>query len=100
MKKVTIVLAVIIVVLLGVLIFVAPSKAPEVTPPGGVATSTVGSGALTSSDGHVQVTAPHAQDVITSPVSITGTVTGGGWFFEASFPVKVLDANGTVLGQG
>ena len=25
---------------------------------------------------------------------------GGGWFFEASFPVKVVDADGIVLGQG
>src|SRR5258708_31511018 len=58
-----------------------------------------GSGSSVSSDGRVKVTLPGANDIITSPVSVVGTVTGGGWLFEASFPVKVLDGDGTVLGQ-
>lgn len=36
---------------------------------------------------------------ITSPVKIEG-VARGVWFFEASFPISVLDSNGVVLGQG
>jgi hypothetical protein len=97
MKKIVIIFAVIIVVLLGVLIFI-PAKAPE-GPPGSTATSTIPQPAI-SADGHVSVTTPHAGDVVSSPVTITGTVTGGGWFFEASFPVKVIDADGAVLGRG
>ncbi len=98
LKILAIVLGVIIIVLLGVLIFVQPAQGPTITP---LATSTVptGSGSSVSSDGRVKVTLPGANDIITSPVSVVGTVTGGGWLFEASFPVKVLDGDGTVLGQ-
>jgi hypothetical protein len=35
---------------------------------------------------------------ITSPVSVTGEARGY-WFFEASFPVKLLDKNGNVIAQ-
>ncbi len=108
MKKTAIILAVIIIVLLGVLIFV-PAKAPEVPPAGSApaATSTAISTStatttppIVSSDGQVTVTAPRANDMISSPVTITGSVTGGGWFFEAVFPVTVVDANRIVLGKG
>ena len=40
-----------------------------------------------------------AQSVVTSPLTITGKALGT-WFFEASFPVSVTDANGVVLGTG
>ena len=40
-----------------------------------------------------------AQSVVTSPLTITGKALGA-WFFEASFPVSVTDANGVVLGTG
>lgn len=96
LKIIVIVFAVIIVILLGTLIFVKPVQGPTV--PG---TSTTGTPQpLVSSDGHLAVTAPIANATIASPVSVSGSVTGGGWFFEAVFPVKVLDGDGTVLGQG
>lgn len=47
----------------------------------------------------IQVTAPAVDARIQSPVSIAGSARGY-WYFEASFPVSVVDANGTVLGQG
>lgn len=37
--------------------------------------------------------------VIKSPLGLTGEARGN-WYFEASFPVKLLDANGKVLFQG
>ena len=40
-----------------------------------------------------------ANSVIASPLSLTGEALGS-WFFEASFPFKVLDANDNVLGSG
>jgi hypothetical protein len=89
LKIIVIVFAVIIVVLLGVLIFVKPVQGP-----------TVNAGPATSPDGRVVVTAPLANAVVSSPLAVAGTVTGGGWFFEAVFPVKVLDGDGSVLGQG
>ena len=53
-----------------------------------------------SSDGHLEVDLPYANDAIASPVAIEGKVTGGGWFFEATFPIKVINASGTVIGRG
>lgn len=85
LKVIVIVFAIIIVVLLGILIFVKPVQGPT---------------AAVSPDGRVVVSSPLPDALIISPVHIAGTVTGGGWFFEASFPVKILDGDGTVLGQG
>ena len=93
-KIVAIAMGVIIVILLGVLVFVNPTKEPTVSPPAGTV-----SGVL-SPDGHVAILSPASGTSITSPITILGTVTGGGWYFEASFPVKVLDADGAVLGTG
>ncbi len=39
----------------------------------------------------------HEENKIKSPVTITGQARGT-WYFEASFPVKILDANGIELG--
>lgn len=40
------------------------------------------------------------QKISTSgPVKVSGTARGN-WYFEASFPVQVLDSDGTVLGSG
>lgn len=47
----------------------------------------------------IRVTSPLAGSTITSPLRVTGEARGV-WFFEASFPVRVVDANGTVLGTG
>ena len=78
-------------ILLGVLFFVNPARGPE-TGPEPVAT--------VSSDGHLMITSPMPNATIASPVAVTGIVTGGGWFFEGTFPIKILAADGTVLGQG
>ncbi len=98
LKTLAIVFAVIIIILLGVLFFYNPAKAPQLPPDnaGGakILQPTV------SADGHLGVTAPQPGALVTSPLTVTGTVTGGGWFFEASFPVKVLDGNGTIIGTG
>lgn len=47
----------------------------------------------------IRVVAPVAGQGITSPVTVTGEAVGT-WYFEASFPVQVLDGNGNVIGQG
>jgi hypothetical protein len=95
MKRIIIILGIIIIVLLGVLLFVPAAKGPTV--PGNASSSTP---PIVSSDGHVAVLNLRSNDAVSSPLAVSGTVTGGGWFFEASFPVKVIDADGTVLGQG
>ena len=46
----------------------------------------------------IHVSSPKPNEIIKSPLLVTGEARGT-WFFEASFPVKILDANGKVLGQ-
>lgn len=38
-------------------------------------------------------------DVVASPLTITGKARGS-WFFEASFPVKLVDANNKLVANG
>ncbi|MSR73767.1 MAG: hypothetical protein EXS60_01795 [Candidatus Pacebacteria bacterium] len=40
----------------------------------------------------IRVTAPAANAIITSPLTVTGEARGT-WYFEASFPVEILDAD-------
>ena len=47
----------------------------------------------------IKTVLPADNTVITSPVMVTGEARGS-WYFEASFPVKVYDANGKLLGSG
>lgn len=44
----------------------------------------------------IRVTTPRPNDVIKSPLKITGEARGY-WFFEASFPIVLLAQDGTVL---
>lgn len=42
---------------------------------------------------------PKPNELIRSPVVVQGSARGS-WFFEAVFPVKVLDGDGTIIGTG
>ena len=46
----------------------------------------------------IQVETPSANETISSPLVIKGKARGY-WFFEASFPIKLLDANGNLVAQ-
>ncbi len=56
------------------------------------------SGALPNPGDVVQLDFPKPGSIVKSPLTITGQAKGF-WFFEASFPVKIVDANGNLLGQ-
>ncbi len=47
----------------------------------------------------IVVSAPKADEKVTSPLTITGQARGN-WYFEASFPVELLDGNGNVMASG
>lgn len=49
-----------------------------------------------SQESRIRVTAPAAGSIITSPLTVTGEARGT-WYFEASFPVAILDANRTEI---
>ncbi len=46
----------------------------------------------------LQIFSPQANEVITSPLTITGQARGG-WYFEAVFPVQITTVHGLVLGN-
>lgn len=47
----------------------------------------------------IKITAPRPNEIITSPLTIEGEARGY-WFFEASFPVKLVDAAGKEIATG
>jgi immunoglobulin-like protein involved in spore germination len=47
----------------------------------------------------VLVESPPRGALITSPVRVTGKARGS-WYFEAEFPIRVLDAQGDMIGTG
>ena len=47
----------------------------------------------------IQVAFPQPNDQISSPMIIIGQARGG-WYFEATFPVQLLDDKGFLLAQG
>lgn len=47
----------------------------------------------------IVVDSPAAGAFVQSPLTVTGKARGV-WYFEASFPVQVLDGNGNVLASG
>ncbi len=94
-KYIAVTFAAIIVILLGILIFVNP-------PQRGTTSGLVPAAPRypTSPDGHVEIFDPIPGQTIISPETVSGSVAGGGWFFEATFPVEIVDGDGTILGQG
>ncbi len=45
---------------------------------------------------YVEVTSPQPNGVVTSPLTVSGRARGT-WYFEASFPVRLLDGNGNEI---
>jgi hypothetical protein len=50
-------------------------------------------------DPMIVVHTPREGDTITSPVTITGEARGN-WFFEASFPITIVNWDGLIIGEG
>ncbi|MCL4400305.1 Gmad2 immunoglobulin-like domain-containing protein [Patescibacteria group bacterium] len=53
----------------------------------------------TFSSGEITMSYPKPDSKISNPLNVEGK-SPGSWYFEASFPIKITDANGNVLGQG
>lgn len=51
------------------------------------------------SDRKIVVYSPAQNTIIKSPLTIIGKATGS-WFFEASFPIKIIDNNGNEVAKG
>lgn len=71
----------------------APSPTPAPEP------HTGGNSGQQVMTNNVQVTFPTLGATVSSPLTITGQARGP-WYFEASFPVSLKNASGTVIAQG
>jgi hypothetical protein len=47
----------------------------------------------------IVIDSPKVGATVSSPLMVSGKARGN-WYFEASFPIDVVDTNGTLLGQG
>ncbi len=54
---------------------------------------------ITDHSDRIVLVSPAPLDTISSPVMLTGKARGT-WFFEASFPVSVVNWDGLVIGEG
>lgn len=50
-------------------------------------------------DNSITVDQPQAKTVVKSPISISGKARGT-WYFEGSFPIKLIDSKGVVIATG
>lgn len=71
----------------------------EVTPPAPPASSVAVTPAPSNPyESLITVSAPSGGATIKSPLSISGQARGT-WYFEASFPIELLDASGNTIGR-
>lgn len=82
-----------LVLLLGITFFVTKNVSNAPAP---VASDTPDMMVLPAYKDLIKVTSLQMGGVVTSPLEIRGEARGN-WFFEASFPVRLLDANGAEL---
>lgn len=78
-----------------------PLPGTQTPPPRGAEPSKPASTGDTSAAAHadrIRLASPVAGASVRSPLQVAGEARGP-WFFEASFPVTLLDANGSVLAQ-
>jgi len=97
MNKILWAVVIIAVIVGGYLFFFAkPIVAPEIPDDQPAMTASY---IPESSREMIVVSSPASGDIITSPLAIQGKARGY-WFFEASFPVRLLDDNGNIVAQG
>lgn len=93
-------ISVIAVALTGIVWYASTLHVRELTPPN--ADGTAGDGLVPPTEtgeeeNLVRIDSPKRNELISSPVTITGEARGF-WFFEASFPITLLDSKGKMIG--
>lgn len=59
-------------------------------------TGTVGEQTSSQASSDILLISPSPGDVVSSPLTVTGQAKGT-WYFEASFPVRLIDADGNEI---
>jgi hypothetical protein len=71
----------------------SPSPAPAAPP------SPAPAPAVAEKPGLLRLSEPQSGVIVTSPLVVRGEARGS-WYFEATFPVRLLDGNGSTLAEG
>jgi hypothetical protein len=89
--------SVVLILLVGA-VLLSRDQDTGVSPPPSTSTSTPSLPATSTADmrNFIRVTTPVEDQLVRSPLLVQGEARGT-WYFEASFPVKVFDANGIQL---
>ena len=94
----TIILTILFFVILGLTWALFAIPAPEPATPPVTATSTPPT-SLSPLAARITVTSPASGATVPETFTVTGKAPGP-WYFEASFPIKVVDASNNFIGQG
>lgn len=98
MRRIIVWLVVLLFILaLGITVWIYKASKQQPTNNPTSTTTTTATSTSTSAE-PVSVASPLAGAVIASPLTVIGQAHGQ-WYFEASFPVRVVDANGKTLGS-
>jgi hypothetical protein len=91
----------ILIIVAAIILFVLPgnSKAPTVDGQATTTPITQTPAANPAFEDMLVVESLKNNDKVASPLTITGRARGG-WYFEASFPVQIKNASGTVIAAG
>ncbi|OGC88835.1 hypothetical protein A2419_03625 [Candidatus Adlerbacteria bacterium RIFOXYC1_FULL_48_26] len=90
-----------VIIIVGFLVLVlVPRPEPAKPSPAqqGTASSTSGGVSYATIDNLIAVDAPFKNATVSSPLVVSGTARGM-WYFEASAPIELRDANGNVIAQ-
>lgn len=79
-------LVILVLLTVGFFLYRAGQSLDEVIPPA-------------EQDNLIRITSPVSGETVASPLTVSGQARGN-WFFEGSFPLQVLDANGQEIGVG
>ncbi|MEX2029246.1 MAG: Gmad2 immunoglobulin-like domain-containing protein [Candidatus Paceibacterota bacterium] len=93
MKKTTSIIIGIIVIVLLAVVWMSSNRESA-----GVQNSSEDIGNAIEKRDIIRVTTPSPGEVIRSPLTIKGEARGG-WFFEANFPITLVDSAGIVIAQ-
>jgi Immunoglobulin-like domain of bacterial spore germination len=98
-KRFLFIVGVLIVVGIVFLVTTHKTQAPVLPEQPIVEEPTPPSPEVVKTDDRIVVTSPKPGEAITSPLTITGEARGY-WFFEASFPVVLVNWDGLIIAQG
>lgn len=104
-KKLAAVMAVVVLIIAAeaAYVFTWRQEAPPVNPPAPAPVTPAPAPAPapvdTSRDDLIRVGNPKPGQLVTSPLTVTGEARGN-WYFEAVFPIRLLDGNGAVIASG